>query len=80
LYLDHAQGKLDNEPVGIGGFTPLKQTYAYNPTPAVLTPDQQKYIIGVQANLWTEYIPTEKKVEYMILPRMLALAEVGWSA
>jgi hexosaminidase len=79
LYFDHAQGKLDNEPVGIGGFTPLKQTYAYNPIPAVLTPDEQKYIVGVQANLWTEYIPTEKKVEYMILPRMLALAEVGWS-
>ena len=80
LYIDHAQGKLDSEPLGIGGFSPLKQTYAYNPTPAVLTPDQQKYIIGVQANLWTEYIGTENKVEYMLLPRMLALSEVGWSA
>jgi len=79
LYLDHAQGKLDSEPLGIGGFSPLKQTYAYNPTPAALTPDQQKYIIGVQANLWTEYIATENKVEYMLLPRMLALSEVGWS-
>jgi len=80
LYFDHAQGKLDAEPLGIGGYSPMKQTYAYNPTPAVLTEEQQKYIIGVQANLWTEYIPTENKVEYMTLPRMLALAEVGWSA
>jgi hexosaminidase len=79
LYLDHAQGKLENEPLGIGGYSPLKQTYSYNPVPAVLTDDQQKYIIGVQANLWTEYIPTENKVEYMVLPRMLALSEIAWS-
>lgn len=79
LYLDHAQGKLGNEPVGIGSYKPLSMIYAYNPTPAVLTPEQQKYIIGVQANLWTEYIATEKKVEYMVLPRMLALSEIGWT-
>jgi hexosaminidase len=79
LYLDHAQGKLGLEPVGIGGYSPLKQTYTYNPTPEVLTEDQKKYIIGVQANVWTEYIPTENKLEYMLLPRMLALSEVAWS-
>ncbi|HEY0246610.1 MAG TPA: family 20 glycosylhydrolase [Mucilaginibacter sp.] len=79
LYLDHAQGKLENEPLGIGGYSPIRQTYAYNPMPAVLTEEQQKYIIGVQGNLWTEYIPTENKVEYMLLPRLLALAEVGWT-
>jgi hexosaminidase len=79
LYLDHAQGKLGNEPMGIGSYKPLSMIYAYNPTPAVLTPEQQKYIIGVQANLWTEYIATEKKVEYMVLPRMLALSEIGWT-
>ena len=79
LYLDHAQGKLSDEPLNIGGYSPLKQTYAYNPTPAVLTEEQQKYIIGVQANLWTEYIPTENKAEYMILPRMLALSEIAWT-
>ncbi|MBS1527064.1 MAG: family 20 glycosylhydrolase [Bacteroidetes bacterium] len=78
LYLDHAQGKTD-EPLGIGGFSPLSQTYSYNPTPAVLTPDQQKYIIGVQANLWSEYIPTAAKAEYMYYPRVLALSEVAWS-
>ncbi len=77
LYIDHAQGK--NEPLSIGGNEPLTKIYSYNPIPAVLTPDQQKYIVGVQANLWTEYIPTESKVEYMILPRVLALSEVAWS-
>ncbi len=79
LYLDHAQGKLGNEPVGIGNYKPLSLIYSYNPVPAVLTPEQQKYIIGVQANLWAEYIATEKKVEYMVLPRMLALSEIAWT-
>lgn len=79
LYLDHAQGKLGNEPVGIGNYKPLSLIYSYNPVPTILTPEQQKYIIGVQANLWTEYIATEKKVEYMLLPRMLALSEIGWT-
>jgi hexosaminidase len=79
LYFDHAQGKINQEPVGIGGNAPIQKTYAYNPTPAALTPEQQKYIKGVQANLWTEYITTETKVEYMILPRMLALSEVAWT-
>ncbi|HVW12737.1 MAG TPA: family 20 glycosylhydrolase [Mucilaginibacter sp.] len=78
LYLDHAQGKTD-EPLGIGGYSPLSQTYSYNPTPVVLTPDQQKFIIGVQANLWSEYIPTGAKAEYMYYPRVLALSEVAWS-
>ena len=77
LYIDHAQGK--DEPLSIGGNEPLTKIYSYNPTPAELTADQQKYILGVQANLWTEYIPTENKVEYMILPRILALSEVAWT-
>lgn len=78
LYLDHAQSHA-GEPVGIGGYTPLSATYSYNPTPAVLTADQQKFIMGVQANLWTEYIPTEPKAEYMLYPRLLALSEVAWT-
>ena len=78
LYIDHAQGK-ENEPLSIGGNEPLTKIYSYNPIPAELTSDQQKYIMGVQANLWTEYIPTENKVEYMILPRILALSEVAWT-
>ncbi|MGN6397109.1 MAG: family 20 glycosylhydrolase [Mucilaginibacter sp.] len=79
LYIDQQQGKSNLEPLSIGGYDPLSRIYRYNPTPSALTPDEQKYILGVQANLWTEYIPTEKKVEYMILPRILALAELSWS-
>jgi len=78
LYIDHAQGRL-GEPLSIGGYTPLDKTYSYNPTPAALTPEQQKFIMGVQANLWTEYIPTEAKADYMFYPRVLALSEVAWS-
>jgi len=78
LYLDHAQSR-SGEPLGIGGYAPLSATYSYNPTPAALTPEQQKFILGVQANLWTEYIPTESKVEYMLYPRLLALSEVAWT-
>ena len=78
LYLDHAQARI-GEPLSIGGYTPLQATYSYNPTPNALTPDQQKYIIGVQANLWTEYISTDAKAEYMLYPRLLALSEVAWT-
>jgi hexosaminidase len=80
LYLDHTQGtNLNTEPVGIGGNAPIQKTYSYNPVPAQLTPDQQKYIIGVQANLWNEYIATPNKVEYMLLPRLMALSEIAWT-
>ncbi|AMR33227.1 beta-N-acetylhexosaminidase [Mucilaginibacter sp. PAMC 26640] len=79
LYIDHGQGKLNQEPLSIGGNEPLTKIYNYNPTPAVLTPEQQAHIKGVQANLWTEYITTDKKVEFMLLPRMLALSEIAWS-
>jgi len=79
LYIDHGQGKPSLEPLSIGGNEPLSKIYSYNPVPAVLTPEQQKYIEGVQANLWTEYVPTDAKVEYMLLPRLMALSEVAWS-
>jgi hexosaminidase len=78
LYLDHSQGKV-NEPLSIGGYFPLAKTYSYNPTPSALTPEQQKYIIGVQANLWTEYISTDAKAEFMLYPRLLALSELAWT-
>jgi len=79
LYFDYQQSTSPDEPTGIGGYSPMTKIYAYDPVPEVLTADQQKYIIGVQANLWTEYIKTPEKVEYMILPRMFALAEIAWS-
>ncbi|MEO7215307.1 family 20 glycosylhydrolase [Mucilaginibacter sp.] len=79
LYIDHGQGRLNQEPLSIGGNEPISKIYSYNPTPAVLTPEQQAHIKGVQANLWTEYITTDKKVEFMLLPRMLALSEIAWA-
>jgi hexosaminidase len=80
MYLDQAQSNdKTTEPLTIGGFLPLSTVYNYNPLPAVLTVEQQQYILGVQGNMWTEYIPTAGKLEYMLFPRMIALAEVGWS-
>ena len=80
VYLDHAQAKDGKtEPLAIGGYLPLNVVYGYNPRPAALTPDQQKLIMGVQGNMWTEYVPTNNKLEYMLFPRVVALAEVGWT-
>ncbi|MCW3122492.1 MAG: beta-N-acetylhexosaminidase [Flavipsychrobacter sp.] len=79
LYFDHTQSKSTQEPLTIGGNAPLWKTYNYDPVPATLTKEQQVHILGVQANMWTEYIATPAKVEYMLLPRMLALSEVAWT-
>jgi hexosaminidase len=79
-YFDHYQAKAKNlEPIAIGGFNPLDSVYRYNPSPAALNSDQKKFILGAQGNVWTEYITDFKKVEYMTMPRMAALAEVLWS-
>lgn len=81
LYFDYYQSKdTDNEPLAIGGYLPVERVYSYEPMPKSLTPDEQKYIKGVQANLWTEYIPTFSHAQYMVLPRWAALSEVQWSA
>lgn len=77
-YFDHYQGKPENEPLAIGGFTSLEKVYNFNPMPKELILEEQKYILGAQANVWTEYILTPEQVEYMIMPRMSALAEVLW--
>ena len=77
-YFDHYQG-LSGEPKAIGGYTNLEKVYSYEPVPAALSADEAKYIMGAQANVWTEYIETTNHVEYMLLPRMLALSEVVWS-
>ncbi|MFT2008491.1 family 20 glycosylhydrolase [Pontibacter sp. 13R65] len=79
VYFDHYQGEASLEPVSIGGYTPLRKVYAFEPTPADLSESEKKYILGAQANLWTEYIPTTDHVEYMVLPRMSALSEVLWT-
>jgi hexosaminidase len=77
-YFDHYQGDPATEPNAFGGFTPLDKVYSYNPIPAELNAEQSKYILGVQANLWTEYILDFKQVQYMIFPRLFALSEVAW--
>ena len=78
-YFDHYQGDPSVEPLAIGGFTPLKKVYNYEPVPPVLSPSEALYVLGAQANVWTEYMPNPQHVEYMIFPRLAALAEVLWS-
>ena len=78
-YLDYYQALHPDEPLAIGGYLPLEQVYSYNPVPAALSAEEAKYILGVQGNLWTEYIKDGDKVEYMAYPRLQALAETGWS-
>lgn len=79
MYFDFYQGDPDQEPLAIGGYTPLKKVYDFEPVPPDLTPTEAQHILGAQANVWTEYMATPEHVEYMVLPRMLALSEVVWS-
>ena len=79
-YFDSYQDAPHTQPEAIGGYLPLKKVYSYDPIPETFTPEQAKLMYGVQANLWAEYIPTKEHMEYMIYPRILALAEVAWSA
>jgi hexosaminidase len=80
-YFDHYQSRdRSKEPVAIGGYNPVDSVYLFEPVPAVLDVGQAQLILGVQGNLWTEYIKTFRHVEYMVMPRMCALAEVGWTA
>jgi hexosaminidase len=78
VYFDHTQSE-NEDSVTIGGFNPIEKVYAYEPVPAELTAEETKYVLGAQANLWTEYIKNSRKVEYMIFPRMAALSEILWS-
>lgn len=80
LYFDYYQSKkVEDEPLAIGGYLPIEKTYNYEPMPKELTEEEQQYIKGVQANLWTEYIPVFSQVQYMVLPRLGAAAEVQWT-
>jgi hexosaminidase len=78
-YFDKYQQNPAGEPEAIGGFLPLQKVYEYEPLPAALEKDKQQYIKGAQANLWTEYVPTQEHAAYMIFPRIIALSEVVWS-
>lgn len=80
VYFDYYQGDKSKEPLTIGGFLPLEKVYEFSPIPKELTSEEAKHIIGVQANVWTEYMHDEKRVEYMVFPRAAALAEVSWSS
>lgn len=80
MYLDAYQGDSKIEPVTIGGYTPLEKTYSYNPVPDTLAAiGKGNCILGVQGNTWSEYMYTEEKREYMIFPRIIAVAEIGWT-
>lgn len=78
VYFDHTQSE-NEDSVTIGGFNPLEKVYAYEPIPAKLTESQTQFVLGAQANMWTEYMTNPSKVEYMLFPRMAALSEVLWS-
>ncbi|GAB3012573.1 glycoside hydrolase family 20 protein [Spirosoma pulveris] len=77
-YLDKYQGNPATEPLAIGGYLPLDKVYGYEPMPTELTAAEQNYVLGVQGNIWTEYMPTSESVEYMAFPRAIALAEIAW--
>ncbi len=79
-YFDHYQSDPNTQPPSIGGYIPIRKVYSYDPVPVdSLTPAQQKHILGAQANLWAEWVPTTEHAEYMIFPRLLALSEVDWT-
>lgn len=78
VYFDHTQSQ-NEDSVTIGGYNPIEKVYAYDPVPKELTAEESKYILGAQANLWTEYIGFPSKVEYMLFPRMAALSEILWT-
>lgn len=79
-YFDYYQSDNENEPLAIGGFLPLKKVYNFNPIPQELTEEEAHYILGAQGNIWTEYMPTSEIVEYMMMPRAIAMSEVVWSS
>ena len=78
-YFDYYQGPAEGEPLAIGGHLALKKVYHYDPVPAAIAPEKTEHVLGVQGQLWGEYISTLRHLEYMAYPRAAALAEVGWS-
>jgi hexosaminidase len=78
-YFDYYQGPADKEPLAIGGNLPLKKVYGFEPIPKGIAAEKARHVLGVQGQLWSEYISTEEHREYMAYPRAAALAEVGWS-
>lgn len=79
-YFDKYQDTTQTEPLASKGYLPVRKVYAYEPVPDILSPEEAKYILGAQGNVWTEYIKTPDHVEYMVYPRACALAEVTWTS
>lgn len=79
-YFDHYQGPQNEEPIAIGGYTPLSKVYEFDPIVESMNEEAASHVLGGQANLWSEYIPTEEQSQYMIYPRIAALAETVWSS
>jgi hexosaminidase len=79
FYIDYYQSEAKTEPIAIGGFLPLSKCYSFEPDLPELTAEEAKHVVGIQANLWTEYISNLPYAEYMTYPRALALSEVSWS-
>ncbi|MFA6701602.1 MAG: family 20 glycosylhydrolase [Dysgonamonadaceae bacterium] len=79
MYIDYYQGNSETEPVNIGGNLPLEKVYNYEPLSSQISVENQKYVIGLQGNLWAEFVHSETKADYMAYPRLLAVAEIGWS-
>jgi hexosaminidase len=78
VYFDHTQSK-NEDSVTIGGYNPLEKVYAYEPIAKGIDAEHAKYVFGGQANMWSEYLTNDRKVEYMLFPRMSALSEILWS-
>ncbi len=79
MYIDHYQGAPEVEQTAIGGYAPLSKTYSYEPLPAELSEEQHHFIMGAQANMWSEYLLSPEAFEYQIYPRIIAVAELTWS-
>lgn len=78
MYFDHSQDK-NEDSVTIGGYLPIQKVYGYDPVPGQLQGSEKDFVLGAQANVWTEYIKSPSKLEYMVFPRMSALSEVLWT-
>src|SRR5690606_5647263 len=79
LYLDYYQAEPSGEPLAIGGFVPLEKVYSFNPVTPEIPAQNAHHILGLQGNIWTEYIKDYKHAEYMAYPRGCAVAEIGWT-
>lgn len=80
VYLDQYQCEPEGQPLAIGGYAPLEWVYSYDPLPSELDASEQKHILGLQGNLWAEYLGSPDQMEYMAYPRMFAISEIGWTS